>query len=143
MGLARRYFTLRHKSVNSGIQPLLMKKVLICTGLLSCSVLHAQQNGFFNADKLIREKIAKQKKVRTVPLYHFSPAITATNDLPHLQFTLPNNNQVMILSQDHMPCIIPAPATAGLIPNAGNRSMLAPIQPAEIPNPGRRKADRF
>ena len=115
--------------------------------LLSGSLIHAQNNGFFDSDKLIRERLHKQKS-SFFSLVHPTPLIRIeTKGIPFQikapEITLANGNRLRFLAEDHMPCIIPAPATAGLIPNAGNATQTSSAFPAAIPNPGRKKTTGY
>ncbi|GEM_PF-2450258 len=105
-----------------------MKILLLLTGFTICSNVFAQNN--------LQPYIQKQSVLKTIP--PGKQPIAKMKPLPNglqkstYSHSLPNENIVMLLGQDNMPCIIPKPE--GYIPNAGfnlkDKSWTAPI-----PNP--------
>ena len=125
-----------------------MKKIFLLLGIAAFSSASAQQKDLFNIQKYLQKKQEESKKLEenkkfVVKIKPVRKQITWAGDVRQLpSYNLLNGNKVIILSLDHMPCIIPD-MKQFMMPNIPNRNedfqsrLPGRNMPGTIPNPTR------
>jgi len=119
-----------------------MKKLFLLFGIIAFSAAAAQQNDLFDIQKHLAKKQAGSKKndnKLTIPMpwdnKQFNLALnTPASDNFALAYQLPNGDNLKILSQDNMPCVVPDMSLYQTMPNAGKNFLQLNKDLRKIPN---------